>query len=431
MTRIMTKYSYSGRAAGGQRVSGAMEGASAGAVADQLSAQNIIALEIQPLAVPSAGKGAAANDAGASGQAVVTAPARRWQDFGSRVSTMEVLLFSRQMHTLLKAGVPVMRALAALQESTVKPVTRQLLQSLRSSLDAGRDLSQALAMHGSVFSAFYIAMVRVGEMSGRMEEVFLRLFHHLEFEQFMRDQVKSALRYPGFVVIAMGIAMVIIGMFVIPAFARIFSGFGVQLPLATRLLIGFSELMQAWWWAMLLIAGALVWAFSIWTKTTRGRLRWDHFKLNIPLAGPIVQKAMLARFSRGFSLAMKSGVPVTQAMGVVALTVENTWISSKISRMREGVERGESVMHTAAAAGVFTPLVLQMLAVGEESGEIDSMMDEVAAMYQREVEYELKLLGQQIEPILILLLGALVLVLALGVFLPMWDLSRVAQGKGL
>jgi MSHA biogenesis protein MshG len=229
----------------------------------------------------------------------------------------------------------------------------------------------------------------------------------------------------------MGIAMVIIGMFVIPAFARIFSGFGAQLPVVTRLLIGFSDLMLGWWWAMLLIAGALAWSFRLWTSTARGRLRWDHLKLSIPLAGPIVQKAMLARFSRSFSLAMKSGVPVTQAMGVVAMTVENTWISGKISRMREGVERGDSVMRTAAAAGVFTPLVLQMLAVGEESGEIDSMMDEVAAMYQREVEYELKSLGQQIEPILILLLGVLVLILALGVFLPMWDLGRVAQGKGV
>jgi len=344
----MARFSYSGRAAGGQWVSGAMEGASAGAVADQLSAQNIIALEILPLAVTPAGKGAAANDAGSSGQVVVAAPLRRWQDFGSKVTVMEVLVFSRQMHTLLKAGVPVMRALAALQESTVKPVTRQMLQSLRASLDAGRDLSQALAMHGNVFSAFYVAMVRVGEMSGRMEDVFLRLFHHLEFEQFMRDQVKSALRYPSFVVIAMGIAMVIIGMFVIPAFARIFLGFGAQLPVITRLLISFSDLMLGWWWVMLLIAGALAWGFRLWTSTARGRLRWDHLKLSIPLAGPIVQKAMLARFSRSFSLAMKSGVPVTQAMGVVALTVENTWISSKISRMREGVERGESVMHTAA-----------------------------------------------------------------------------------
>ena len=152
----MARFSYSGRAAGGQWVSGAMEGASASAVADQLSAQNIIALEILPLVVTPAGKSAAANDAGTSGQAVVTAPLRRWQDFGSKVTAMEVLVFSRQMHTLLKAGVPVMRALAALQESTVKPVTRQMLQSLRASLDAGRDLSQALAVHSSVFSAFYI-----------------------------------------------------------------------------------------------------------------------------------------------------------------------------------------------------------------------------------------------------------------------------------
>jgi len=170
----------------------------------------------------------------------------------------------------------------------------------------------------------------------------------------------------------------------------------------------------------------IVFAFRAWVATPMGRYLWDRTKLRVPIAGKIVEKATLARFSRSFALAVRSGVPVVQAMSVVAQTVDNVFIADKIEKMREGVERGESVLRTAISARVFTPIVLQMVAVGEESGALDDMMEEVADMYQREVEYELKNLSQQIEPILIVALGILVLVLALGIFLPIWDLGKVA-----
>jgi len=194
----------------------------------------------------------------------------------------------------------------------------------------------------------------------------------------------------------------------------------------TRMLIDFSDFMVAYGWLMFLaLVGAYV-GFRAWIGTTHGRYLWDRFKLKIPIAGKIVRKATLARFARSLSLAMKSGVPAVQAMTVVAQTVDNAFLSSQIERMRDGVERGESILRTAIAAGVFTPVVLQMIAVGEESGALDEMMAEIAEMYQREVEYELKSLGQQIEPILIIFLGGLVLILALGIFLPIWDLGKAA-----
>lgn len=406
----MSYFSYKGRDAQGQLVQGVLEAADSGGVAAQLFANGVTPVEIGETGRP--------REQGSSSflQRLTQRP----------VEHEDLLLFSRQMHTLLKAGVPIMRALGGLQESTTNPTFHRTLQSVRENLDSGRPLSASLQRQGGVFSPFYVAMIYVGETTGRLEEIFLRLFHHLDFQDFMRRQVRSALRYPTIVIVAMLIAIVIINLLVIPAFAKVYAGFGADLPLITRALIAFSEFMQATWWVQGLGLVAAVLAFRAWTRSERGRLAWDTLKLRIPIAGKIVLKAALARFARSFALAMKSGVPVVQGLTLVAQTVDNAHIGRQIERMREGVERGESVLRTAAAAGVFTPVVLQMVMVGEESGALDDMMSEIADMYQREVEYELKTLSAQIEPILIVALGALVLMLALGVFLPIWDLGSAA-----
>jgi MSHA biogenesis protein MshG len=411
----MASFAYRGRNGAGEIVQGIMEGASAGAIADQLSGTGVVPMEIKATA-------AAAEKAGSGAGFEINL-------FKQKVEHMDVLLFSRQIHTLLRAGVPIMRALAGLQESSANPAMRDVLQDVRDSLDSGREMSMALARHPNVFSPFYLSMVRVGEMTGRLEEVFIRLFDHLAFERFMKDQVKSALRYPSFVVAAMAIAIVIVNMFVIPAFAKVFKGFGAELPLMTRMLIGFSDFMLAWWPALLVGIIAAVFGFNTWRRTPAGRYTWDRFKLTIPIAGKIVRKATLARFAASFALASRSGVPIIQALTNVAETVDNAYISAKVEKMRDGVERGESILRTSITAGIFTPGVLQMIAVGEESGALDDMMKEVADMYQSEVEYELKTLAQQIEPILIVSLGIMVLILALGIFLPLWDLGKVTMKK--
>ena len=411
----MPNFSYRGRNGTGEIVQGIMEGATAGAVADLLFGSGVTPMEIKPTDA-SAGKADSSIGIGI-------------QLFKQKVEHMDVLLFSRQIYTLLRAGVPIMRALAGLQESSTNPAMRDVLQDVRDSLDSGRELSLSLARHPEAFSPFYLSMVRVGEMTGRLEEVFIRLFDHLAFERFMKDQVKSALRYPSFVVAAMGVAIVIVNIFVIPAFAKVFKGFGAELPLMTRILIGFSDFMLNWWPALLLGITATVLGFNAWRKTQRGRYLWDRFKLRIPIAGKIVRKATLARFAASFALASRSGVPIIQALTNVAETVDNAYIADKVEKMRDGVERGESILRTSISAEVFTPVVLQMIAVGEESGALDDMMKEVADMYQSEVEYELKTLAQQIEPILIIALGIMVLILALGIFLPLWDLGKVTMKR--
>ncbi len=404
----MANFSYRARDAGGKLIEGVLEGATAGNVADILLGRGATPLSIE------------------EAKARVLANSASFSLFKPRVQHIDILLFSRQIYTLLKAGVPIMRALTGLQESATNPAMRDVIRDVRESLEAGRELSVSLARHPKVFTPFYVSMVRVGESTGLLDEIFLRLFEHLEFERFMREQVKSALRYPMFVVIAMAVAIVVVNLFVIPAFAKVFQGFGAELPLMTRLLLGFSDFMVAWWPAMLLAVIGAVFVFRAWVGTQAGRMQWEAIALRIPIAGKIVSKAAMARFSRSFALGTRSGVPVMQALSNSAQTVDNTYVASKIEGMRDTVERGESVLRAAIASNFFTPVVLQMVAVGEESGALDDMMEEIGEMYQREVEYELKTLGQQIEPILIVCLGILVLILALGIFLPMWDLGKVA-----
>ena len=408
----MPFFAYKGRDGRGEPVNGVLEGADSGAVAGQLFSSGIVPLEINP-----------------------SAPPREKNEFLERllkrgqVSHTDVLLYSRQMFTLLKAGVPIMGALKGLEDSTENRYFAGVVRDVRESLDTGRELSASLARHPNVFSQFYTSMVSVGEQTGRLEEVFLRLFEHLEFEKFMREQIKAALRYPSFVIATMGVAIVVINIFVIPAFAKVYKGFKTELPLMTKVLINFSNFMADNWYFLLAGFIGLIFAFRAWTGTARGRMQWDRMKLRIPIAGPIVLKATLARFARSFSMAFRSGVPVTSALAMVAGTVDNVYVADRINRMREGVERGESVLRTARDAKVFTPVVLQMIAVGEESGALDDLTGEIADLYQREVEYEIKNLSAQIEPILIVALGVMVLILALGVFLPIWDLGNAALGK--
>ena len=257
----------------------------------------------------------------------------------------------------------------------------------------------------------------------------MRLSEHLEFELDVRARIKQALRYPIMVLVTIAIALVVINLFVLPTFASVFAGFKAELPLMTRILLGFSTWTVRWWPLLLALVIGAAWWLRAWLATPAGRYRWDRLKLRLPLAGPIILKATLARFARSFAIASKSGVAISQAMTVVAQTVDNAFIGERIQQMRDGVERGEALSRCAAATGVFTPIVLQMIAVGEETGALDTLLVDIAQMYERETDYAIKGLAAAIEPILLLVIGALVLCLALGVFLPMWNLGSAAMGR--
>lgn len=346
---------------------------------------------------------------------------------GHSIKLPDLLLFTRQMGTMVRAGVPMMQALAGMQRSTGNPALALVLRDLRADLDKGLELSSAMARHPKVFDDYYVSMVRVGESAGQLEEVFKRLHEQLDFDSHMQKKVKSALRYPTFVLIAISIAMAILMTFVIPVFAKLFVSMKIDLPLLTRVLIGTSDFVQAYWWLILAGLGAAFYGFKRYTKTPDGRYNWDKRKLGFPIVGRIIKKATLARFCRSFATASKSGVPVVQAFTLVSRVVDNGFYEDRIVGMRSGVERGESMLRVCQSAGIFTPIELQMISVGEETGDIDGMLNQVADMYQEEVEFEVDRLSQTIEPILLAVMGVLVGILLLGIFMPMWDMTKMAQ----
>lgn len=409
----MPYFTYRGRGIRGELVTGTLEGADQGAVATQLLNTGVTPVDIRAT----------------SGGGDLKLPG--WLDglTAPKITIVDLMMFSRQMYTLLKAGVPILQALAGLQQSAINRSLREVIADLRASLDAGRELSTAMRRHPKVFSSFYISVVRVGETTGQLDEVFNRLFSYLEFERDVRDRIKTAMRYPTIVIFVISAAIGVVNFAVIPAFARIFEANKVPLPLLTRILIGTSDFFLAYWYMMAAGLVAAVFGFAMWTGSTQGRLAWDRLKLRLPLAGDILLKATLARFARAFALASRAGVPIVQGLTVVASVVENAHLAARIEQMREGVERGESILRTAVTTGVFTPVVLQMIAVGEETGELDDLLTEVADMYEREVDYDIKNLAANIEPIITIALGVLVLILALGVFLPIWEMGKVMMKK--
>ena len=411
----MPQFAYQGRNARGELVKGVLDGADSGAIADQLFNTGITPVHINE----------------ARGMRVEVSPNAFLSRLREpRVEVADLMLFCRQMHTLLKAGVPIVRGLAGLQESAQNPSLKKALGEVRESLESGRELSLSLRQHPEVFTSFMVSLVRVGELTGRLDEVFLHLYEFFAFEKKMREDIRAALRYPLIVVLALAGAMFVVNLFVIPAFAKIFSNFKLELPLMTRMLIGVSDLFVSYWPLMIIGIVAAIVGLRIYVRSPAGRYQWDGWKLRLPVVGELIHKATLARFSRSFALSGKSGVPIVQALAVVVSVVDNAYLESRILQMRDGIERGESILRTAVATGVFNPVVLQMVAVGEETGEIDALMTEIADMYEREVTIEVEGLTAKLEPILLVFMGVLVLVLALGVFLPMWDMASAARGGG-
>lgn len=406
----MPSFAYTARDDRGSAITGELEAGDERLAAEQLLRKGVTPVRIeQKRAAPTAG--------------------RRSFSLGKpRVSLDETVMLSRQLRSLTRAGVPILRGLHGLAETTSNPTLAETLRDIYRQLQSGREFNAALAMHPRVFSPIFVALVRVGENTGRLDDAFGHLAEYLEVEKQTRERIQSALRYPLVVFSAIIVALVIINIWVIPTFADAFSRYDAELPLMTRLLISTSELFVAYWPGMLMALLALLFGFRAWIRTRQGSFAWSSFMLRAPLIGSIVRRAILGRFAQSMALTIRSGVPLVQALNVVAGVVDNAYVSEKIKTMRHGIEKGDSISRTAAATGLFTPLVLQMLAVGEETGALDQLLEETALHYQAEVDFELKRLSDAIEPIMITVIGALVTVLALGVFLPLWDLSAAARG---
>lgn len=344
-----------------------------------------------------------------------------------RVSTTELIMFCRQMHTISRAGIPLVKGLRGLSASTRNFVFQEALEDIVTRLEAGVELSNAMRAHPKIFNNMVVSMVSVGENAGRLDLVFKQLSDYLERDDSTIKSIKTALRYPSFVLLAMAIAIAVINIKVIPAFAGMFTKFGAQLPLPTRILVGISDFFVAYWlYLFVLIFAAIGW-FYHYIRTPEGSRVWGRKKLKLIVVGDIIERASLARYSRSFGLMLNAGLPLSAALELSARAIDNPYLGDKIRAIRAGVERGEGLYQTHLVSGMFPPLVLQMIAVGEESGQVDSLLAEVAAFYESEVEYDVKKLSDRIEPIMIIMMAGFVVVLALGIFLPMWDMYSIQK----
>lgn len=405
----MPNFAYTARDHQGAAVAGELEAGS-----EQLVAEQLLRSGVTPIRITRAKAGADKD--------------RGFRLSKPKVSLDEIVMLARQLRTLTKAGVPILRGLQGLADTTANPTLSETLSDVHRQLQGGRELNAALARHPKVFSPLFVALVRVGENTGRLDEAFGHLADYLEVEKHTRERIASAIRYPLVVFAAIVVAVVVMNIWVIPTFADAFARYNAELPLMTRILIGSSEFFVVYWPGLLLALLATLFAFRAWTRTCKGEIAWTGFQLRAPLVGNIVRKAILGRFAQSLALTIRSGVPLVHALSVVAAVVDNAFVRERVQSMRRGIESGDSVTRTAASTRLFTPLVLQMLAVGEETGALDQLLEETALHYQAEVEFELKRLADAIEPIMITVIGALVAVLALGVFLPLWDLSAAARG---
>jgi MSHA biogenesis protein MshG len=408
-------FDYIGRDSKGRQVKGELEAANATVAAEILSQRQIIPIAIELSVAKSSGSFATTDVKELLGLSSVTLD--------------DLIVFCRQMYALMRSGVPILRAINGLADSTSSKQLAQALDKIAQQLEGGRTLSSALHQHPKIFAPLFVAVVHVGENTGKLDEAFAKLAAYLEREQETRNRIKAALRYPTMVIIAIVIAMFILNIKVIPVFAGMFQRLGADLPWATQMLITSSNFFQAYWPHMIVAMLLIIWGVKQYLATEKGRFAWDKRKLKLPVVGSIIERSILSRFSHSFAIVLKAGVPMTSGLSLVADAVDNSFMKHKILKMRQGIESGESLLRTAHNSRLFTPLVLQMMAVGEETGRVDELLEEVADYYEREVDYELSNLTAKIEPILITIVAIMVLILALGIFTPMWDMMSAYKGK--
>ncbi|BED87886.1 MSHA biogenesis protein MshG [Pseudoalteromonas sp. MM1] len=348
--------------------------------------------------------------------------------FSEKITLDDMIMFSRQMYSLLKAGIPIIRAMIGLADTTQNKEFKSVLLEVTRQLEQGRELSSALAIHNKVFSRLTISMVKVGEGSGRLEDAFYQLAIYFEKEQETRKRIKAAMRYPTFVILALLVAMIILNIFVIPTFASMFEKFDAELPLMTQVLIGTSNFFVNYWWllALMLVGGVIAWRRYL--NTSAGRFNWDQHKLKIPFVGDILKRTLLGRYSQSLAMVLRSGVPMTTGLSLTAHAVDNSYMEKAIITMRQDIEKGDSLLRASRSSELFSQLVLQMVAVGEETGRVDELLQEAADFYEREVDYDLRSLTAKIEPILTVFVAIMVLILALGIFMPMWNMMSAIKG---
>ncbi|MBM3675681.1 MAG: type II secretion system F family protein [Actinobacteria bacterium] len=344
-----------------------------------------------------------------------------------RVKLKDVAVFSRQFSTMINSGLSLIRSLAILAEQTENAELAKIVNEVRLDVERGSSLSNAMAKHPNVFNRLYIAMVRSGEIGGVLDAVLLRLSDTLEKQVELRRKVRSAMTYPIFVlVVCLTIATAML-LFIVPQFKTIYVDLGGQLPAPTRVLISISDLLKRFFLGVLVLAGIATWLFRRWIQSPQGRPKWDAFKLRVPVFGVLVRKTALARFSRTLAALTRSGVGILESLEIVAETSGNEMVSIAVRETQGAVKRGDTLARPLAQHDVFPPMVVQMIAVGEETGALDEMLDKIADFYDQEVSATVDALTSLIEPMLIVTMGVLVGGMIISLYLPMFNIIKLIK----
>ncbi len=343
-----------------------------------------------------------------------------------KITHRDSLMFIKQLQVLLKAGIPLLNGLQNLEQSEQNSSFKTVIKDLVAKLNQGLTLSQSLAYHPTIFKPYVVELVNAGEATGRLEEVLDRIHTQLYFEHLTAQQIKSATRYPLIIICTTIIAMLILNIWVIPVFAKLYENFKADLPIPTQIILAVSTFTRNYWYIVLLFFGGVIYTIKKLLSIPKYVLWWDTKKLKLPIFGKIWQNSAMTKFARGFALAYKSGIPINSALLLVSKTVMNTYIEQRLLEMVLNVEKGMSLTSSAMQAAIFNPVMLQMLSVGENSGSLDDLMIKMADMYQDDIENDVKTIGQQLEPYLLIFLGIGILIMAAGVFLPIWKLAAVA-----
>lgn len=344
-----------------------------------------------------------------------------------KIPPQEIILFSRQLATLFGAGVPLTRALYTLESQISSAPFITVIRKVREDVEGGSTFASALARHPRVFPEVYSNMVEAGEAGGMLDEVLERLASMFEKNADNAAKVKSATLYPKIVIVAMVLAVVVLMKFVVPKFATLYTSFKVDLPLPTRMLIFISETFTTYWYMMVIVAAVVYIASRLYLSTGSGRNLMDRLILKVPIFGPMVLKSVLTRFSRILSSMYKSGLPILQSLDIVSRAVENRAVASEIKAIEDEVRRGRNLSEPMHRSMFFQSMVVQMVSVGEETGNLDEMLEKVAEYYERDVDATIRNLTATLEPILLVFIFAMVLFLALAIFLPMWDILKIVR----
>src|SRR5688500_6513845 len=344
-----------------------------------------------------------------------------------RVKLKQVAIFCRQFATMVNSGLPILRALSILADQTESKELAKVLVQARTDVEQGSSLSAAMGKHPKAFNNTFIAMVKAGETGGVLDDVLLQLADQIEKEVSLRRQIKSAMTYPVVVVALVVLIMSAMLLFIVPQFETIYASLDSALPLPTTILLAVSRIFTKYWWMVILASVGAAILFKRYKKSDGGRARIDAIKIRVPVFGPLFHKVAIARFSSTLSMLMRAGVPILQALEIVKDTVNNQVISSAVEDVKTSVREGESIAKPLGKHSVFPPMVVQMMAVGEETGAVDTMLDKVSEFYNQEVKATVEALTSLIEPLLIAIIGGAVGAAVVALYMPMFNIINVIE----